>query len=258
MRQLLVLSLLVPFVAAQQDTGFKISTTTQLIVVNVAVKDKSGNPIDDLEASDFTVTEDGKPQHLQVFEYQRLEDAALPPVELKTRATQPPAPSATISPAGTGEVKYKDRRLLVLFFDQAGMPVADQLRSQQSALRFINGQMTQSDMVAIMTYSTTMNVVQDFTSDRELLVTRIKALGIADTGMSNGSTGSDADADTSAAYTQDDRRVQYLQHRPQTRRAQLRRQNVEQPAREESARLLRQRHDPQRHRQPGAATCHYQ
>jgi VWFA-related protein len=204
MRHLLAVIVLTPFLAAQQDTGFKISTTTQLVVVNVAVKDKSGASINDLKASDFTVTEDGKPQHLQVFEYQRLEDASLPPVELKTRATTAPVASAAIAPAKTGEVKYKDRRLLVLFFDQAGMPVADQLRAQQSALRFVNGQMTQSDMVAIMTYSTTMNVVQDFTGDRELLVTRIKALSIGDTGMSNGSTGSDADADTSSAYMQDD------------------------------------------------------
>ena len=53
-----------------------------------------------------------------------------------------------------GEVKYKDRRLLVLFFDQAGMPVADQLRSQKAALKFLNRQITKSDLVAIMTYVT--------------------------------------------------------------------------------------------------------
>jgi VWFA-related protein len=55
-----------------------------------------------------------------------------------------------------------------------------------------------------MNYSTNLNVVQDFTGDRDLLVTRIKALNIGETGMSNGSTGSDAEADTSAAYSQDD------------------------------------------------------
>ena len=43
----------------------------------------------------------------------------------------------------------------MLFFDQAGMPVADQLRAQQSALKFLTPQITQSDLVAVMTYSPT-------------------------------------------------------------------------------------------------------
>jgi VWFA-related protein len=196
--------LLAQCLTAQQE-GYKISTTTQLVIVNVSAKDKSGNPIDGLKATDFTVTEDGKVQQLQVFEYQHLEDAALPAVELKSReAGAKPLVATGIAPAKSGEVKYKDRRLLVLFFDQAGMPVADQIRAQQAALRFVNGQMTESDMIAIMTYSTSMNVAQDFTNDRNLLCASIKGLDIGDTGMANGSTGSDADADTSAAYSQDD------------------------------------------------------
>jgi VWFA-related protein len=196
---------LIAAAAASQDSGFKISTTTQLVVINVAAKDKSGNPIPNLRSDDFTVTEDGKVQKISVFEFQKLEDTALPPVELKARASDPVASTASsIAPSKPGEVKYKDRRLLVLFFDQAGMPVADQIRAQQAALRYINGQMTESDMVAVMTYSTTMNVAQDFTNDRDLLVKAIKGLAIGDTGQANGSTGSDADVDTGSAYTQDD------------------------------------------------------
>ena len=197
--------LLFAVVAASQDSGFKISTTTQLVVINVAAKDKSGNPILDLKTDDFTVTEDGKVQKISVFEFQKLEDTPLPPVDLKTRTSDPVvSPAGSIAPSKPGEVKYKDRRLLVLFFDQAGMPVADQIRAQQAALRYINGQMTESDMVAVMTYSTTMNVAQGFTNDRDLLIKAIKGLTIGDTGQANGSTGSDADVDTGSAYTQDD------------------------------------------------------
>jgi len=58
---------------------------------------------------------------------------------------------AGMAPSKPGEMKYKDRRLLVLFFDQAGMPVADQLRSQQAALKYLNTQMSRSDMVSVMT-----------------------------------------------------------------------------------------------------------
>ena len=51
-------------------------------------------------------------------------------------------------------MKYKDRRLLVMFFDQAGDAGADQIRAQQAALKFLKTQMTPSDLVAVMTYPT--------------------------------------------------------------------------------------------------------
>jgi len=46
------------------------STTRQLVVEDVIVKARDGSPIDNLKASDFQVTEDGKPQQISVFEYQ--------------------------------------------------------------------------------------------------------------------------------------------------------------------------------------------
>ena len=194
----------------------KFEATSQLVVINVAVRDKSGNPVEGLKAGDFSVTEDGKGQQIKVFEFQRLEDETLAAPALKPRPveaqpatpaapTAKPAVSMPIAPAKPGEVKYKDRRLMVLFFDQAGMPVADQLRAQQAALKFLNTQITASDVVAIMTYTTDLNVLQDFTSDRDQLVDVVKKkITIGVNGMANGSTGDDSEGDTGSAYTQDD------------------------------------------------------
>ncbi|MCZ2147559.1 MAG: VWA domain-containing protein [Bryobacterales bacterium] len=190
--------------------NFTFTATTQLVIVNVSVKDKDGKPMEGLKASDFTVLEDGKPQKLSVFEYQRLEEEALPRPALQPRAAAAPAggvkpPVATqIASAKTGEVKYKDRRLLVLFFDQASMPVSDQMRSQKAALKFLDTQMTKADVVAVMTFATDLRVVQDFTGDRDLLTQVVKRIGIGETGMADGSTGDDTEADTGDAFTQDD------------------------------------------------------
>jgi VWFA-related protein len=193
----------------QPEGAFQFETTSRLVVVNVSVKDKNGEPKEGLKASDFAITEDGKPQQIRVFEYQRLEDVSLPAPGLRTRDAAAPeqpkraaAPGA-IAPAKPGEVKYRDRRLLVLFFDLASMPVADQLRAQLAAVKFLRTQMTESDMVAVMTYSTALTVLQDFTADRDRLLDVIKGLDIADTGMSNGSTGDDSEADSGAAYSED-------------------------------------------------------
>ena len=208
MRILTALLLLtsLPCVSGQ---AVKFESTTQLVVVNVAAKTKSGEPIENLQASDFTVTEDGKPQQIKIFEYQRLADTALPPPALKTRETaarETVSSSTTgrITPSKVGQVRYKDRRLLVLYFDLAGMSVAEQLRTQQAALRFLDSQITESDLIAVMTYVTDLNVLQDFTQDRDRLNTVIKALPIGENGQSNGSTGDVSEGDSGAAYTADD------------------------------------------------------
>ena len=199
--------------AAPSKNTVKFEATSQLVVLNVSARDKSGKALEGLKASDFTVTEDGNLQQIRVFEFQRLEGETLAAPELKARPAEAsaaapsakPAVDLAIAPGKTGEVKYKDRRLLVLFFDQAGMPVADQLRAQQAALKFLNTEMTASDVVAVMSYTTDLNVLQDFTADRDQLVDVVrKKISIGVNGMANGSTGDDSEGDTGAAYTQDD------------------------------------------------------
>jgi VWFA-related protein len=208
--------------SAQQDPlprgGFKFETTTQLVVVNVAVKDKSGKPIEGLKASDFNIAEDGKAQKLSVFEFQRLEEPLATPAERKliprgatgTPAAAPATPTkapAQIVPSKPGEVRYRDRRLLVMFFDLTSMPTADQLRAQQAALKFLDSQMTASDMMAVMTFSSDLKVLQDFTDDRDALIRTIKGLTIgeaSDMAVNGATSGDETQADTGDAYTADD------------------------------------------------------
>src|SRR5262245_22255066 len=56
----------------------KFSTTRQLVVVDVTAKDKSGKPIKNLKPADFAITEDGKKQDIEVFQYQELEESLAP------------------------------------------------------------------------------------------------------------------------------------------------------------------------------------
>jgi VWFA-related protein len=207
MRSLLVTLLALPLAVYAQDAPEEITTfqvTTKLVVVNASVKDKNGVPIEGLKATDFTITENGKPQEIKIFEYQKLEDGAPPAPTPQPTQTIKPAVAAPIAPARPGEVKYGNRRLLVLFFDQSGMPAADQIRAQRAALKFLTTQITPADLVAIMTYSTDLTVLQDFTSDRDRLTTVVNHLRIGETGTANGSTGAGDEEDTGAAYTQDD------------------------------------------------------
>src|SRR5258708_5019211 len=61
--------------AAGSDIA-KFSSSTQLVIETINVKDKSGNPVLGLTAKDFTVTEACVPQTVKFFEFQNLEEAA--------------------------------------------------------------------------------------------------------------------------------------------------------------------------------------
>ena len=63
-----------------QDTGTKFTTDANLVIVDVTVKDpKTGQPIEGLKASDFTLLEDNKPQKISTFEFQKLAVEPEPP-----------------------------------------------------------------------------------------------------------------------------------------------------------------------------------
>jgi VWFA-related protein len=206
-----------PRAAAQKASSgpARFGATTQLVIEDVIVRGKDGTPITGLKPSDFTITEDGKPQKISVFEFQKLEEEPSAPriapgnepSVLAEQVERPPVKSVTaneIAPETPGDLKYRNRRLLVLFFDMTAMPLADQIRAQDAASKFLRTQITPSDLVAIMTFSSDINVVEDFTDDRDRLEKDITRLTIGE-GQGLEETVSDCSAaDTGAAFQQDD------------------------------------------------------
>jgi VWFA-related protein len=188
------------------------TTTANLVIVDVTVKDKSGDVIENLKQTDFSVFEDGKPQKISVFELQKLSLEPAPPPEapsLEDQKELPEDPKTTISvPASNAptKVQYHDKRLLVLFLDFSNMAIADQLRAQDSALKFLDKQMTASDMVAVLLFTTTVQVKTDFTADRDRLKTVIENLPIGDMAdlAAMADTGDDDSEDTGAAFVADE------------------------------------------------------
>src|SRR3984957_16450079 len=195
---------------AQDQPSPTFKTNTNLVIVNVAVKDKSGKAIEDLKKDQFTLLEDGKPQQISVFELQHLNGETLPTIEapaptLKTRgAESKPAPAAVPAPPVKAD-DLKDRRLIAMFFDLSSMQPAEQIRARDAAVKFIDTQMTSSDTVSIMTLTNELRVVQEFTNDRETLVTAIQGLRVGDSSELAGLAATGADStDDSGEFTADD------------------------------------------------------
>ena len=197
-----------------QKNTYQFEATTRLVVEDVIIRGKDGNPVPNLKAGDFTITEDGKPQKISVFEFQKLEqEAALPAPAPAARAAEPPPAAAPvvkpvttnqIAPEKPGDIKYKDKRLMVMFFDMTSMPIQDQIRAQTAAQKFLKTQMTASDLMAVMTFSNDIKVVEDFTDDRDLLAKDIRGLTIGEGQGLDETTSDDSTSDTGAAFTQDD------------------------------------------------------
>ena len=194
----------------------RFGTTTRLVVEDVIVKSKDGKPVEGLKASDFSITEDGKAQKISVFEFQTLEQEAAPALASAPRPSAEPAaepPTQTpvkpvtaiqITPEKPGDIKYRDKRLMVMFFDLTSMPIQDQIRAQNAALKFLRTQMTRSDLMALMTFSSDIKVVEDFTDDRDKLEKDIKGLVIGEGQGFEAADSDDSTADSGAAFQQDD------------------------------------------------------
>ncbi len=165
----------------------KFQASSQLVVQTISAVDRSGRPIEGLQIEDFTVTEDGVPQTVRLLEYQRLEETPL--------VEQPSVPPPETQPA----IRYHNRRLLALYFDMSSMPPPDQLRALSAASRFVRSQMTASDLVSIMEFSSgAVRVHQDFTGDRGLLLAALNRILVVSQGLD------DDDDDLPSAFGQDD------------------------------------------------------
>ncbi|HTR35297.1 MAG TPA: VWA domain-containing protein [Bryobacteraceae bacterium] len=191
---------------AERNAPATFSATSQLVVETVNVKDKSGKPVLGLTAKSFTVTEDGVPQDIRFFEFQKLPEAdESEPAIAKPAAPFRTLPEAQIATERPGNLRYQDRRLMVFYFDLTAMPPQDQIRAVAAAKKFIRSQMTPADRVALMRFEGgSVRVMSDFTGDRDrldsILETMIvgEAQGFDETGVD------DSAPDTGAAFGQDD------------------------------------------------------
>ena len=185
------------------------TTGAALVIETVSVTDKSGKPVEGLTAKDFAVTEDNAPQTIKFFEYQKLEDVpakAPPPApRVENIKVYEKLTTTQIAPETSGDLKYRERRLLALYFDMTSMPQGDQLRALSAAEKFIRTQMTPSDLLAIMKYSGAgVEVLQDFTDDRDRLLSMLETIAVGE-GQGNDENPNDSStSDTGAAFGQDD------------------------------------------------------
>ncbi len=205
----LILTAIVPLSLYPQviPSGYTFKAQTELVLVNVTVRDRNGNPVRNLKRGDFTMLEDNKPQQVVSFDIENTDAVA------STAVAEGKLLSATPQPSPTGETDsaavappFKDRRLIILFFDLSGMEPDEIDRSVAAAQNYVDKQMAPADLVSIVSLGSQLTLNQDFTSDHPTLKKALESLNLGGgQGFEEGSTGTtEGTADTGNSFTADD------------------------------------------------------
>jgi len=207
----------VPVTAVAQqsngNSGYTLQVNVQRVLTNVVVRDKkTGELIKGLKIGDFTVTEDKKPQKLISVDFENVDELAAATLAEKATVTGTAGAKKTIADLVNNDFaatpdEYKDRRLVVLFFDLSSMQPEDITRSVEAAKDYINKHMAPADLVAAVSLVSSLSMDQDFTSDKDALLKAVSKYDGADSnGYASGSEGggTDSTSDDSSSFVADD------------------------------------------------------
>jgi VWFA-related protein len=144
---------------------------TRLVQVDVVVTDKTGNPITGLNKSDFTVLQDGKPQTVTAFEAHVPWTAGAD--ELRTAAPEPELPPNTYTnrqPTGGGQTWN------IVLYDHVNTPISDQQYAREQLLTVVKSLPTSSPAALVLLNNQNLEMLQDFTVDRDALLQKTERL----------------------------------------------------------------------------------
>lgn len=146
-----------PAAAAAQQPGTTTPTiraNTRLVMVDVVVRDKKGEFVPDLQASDFKLMEDGKEQAISIF-------------SLQQGSSEPFARNASTLPPNVfrNTPKYRPNSALnVILLDGLNSSLLEQAYVRSEMIKFLE-KLPEGHPVAIYMLGKKLRLLQDFTTD---------------------------------------------------------------------------------------------
>ena len=157
----------------KQDSD-SVRIRTELVQIDVVVKDQKGNLVRDLRREDFEVFEDGKPQSLTHF---AIGTGTRPAAFLSRDTRNPNAKPADPATDGTAQVHG---RHIVLAVDDYHLEFENLVAAKNALTKFVENDLAADDQVAMMATSGAMSLYQQFTPDRETIKRAIARLSLQD------------------------------------------------------------------------------
>ncbi len=137
------------------DTLPVLRTTTRLVVVDVVALDNQNKPVTDLEARDFTMLEEGKPQQVRVFSFQH------PATDVASESHPKLPPNVfTNSPSYRVNSSFN-----VILLDALNTQFADVAYAHQQLLQFLKNMPSEQPVAIYALEGNKVRLLQDFTTD---------------------------------------------------------------------------------------------
>jgi VWFA-related protein len=186
--------------------GYVLKVNGELVLTNVVARDaKTGEIVQGLKQSDFSIYENGKKQQFDTFDFESVDKAA--PLNEATVSGL----AAGISGKGNDTVAVakpedlRNHRLIVMFFDLTSMQPEDLDRSVAAAKDFLKNKMQPADLVALVSLGNTLKVDQDFTTDKDALTNEVGVYnGTEGQGFALGATANSNQVEDTTGYTADE------------------------------------------------------
>lgn len=159
---------------ANQDEVVRVDT--ELVQSDVTVFDKHGRFVDGLQAEQFELRVDGKPQSIAFFESVTAgsfaEERQLTAARDKGSAngSQPGARAANSGATNATPANAPERGRVIFFFvDDRHLTLENVTRTRLALLQFIETEMQQNDLVAVVSTSGRVGFLQQLTNNRTVL-----------------------------------------------------------------------------------------
>ena len=175
----------VPAPQKPQDTKDVVRISTNLIQVDVAVTDKKGNPITDLKPEEVEIYENGKLQKISNFSF----TPGTRPPDANSNAKDPkkdPAAPTVILPSAPIRPDQV-RRTIGLVVDDLNLSFGSTVWVREALKKFVDDQMQEGDLVAIIRTGAGVGALQQFTADKRQLqaaIERVKYNAVGAAGLS--------------------------------------------------------------------------
>jgi len=145
-----------------------IRINVNLVQVDAVVTDSHDRLVPNLEAKDFQVLQDGKPQQITNFSYIDVRGANTAPasVAVAPKKGVPEPPPVMVKPE-------QARRLLALVVDDLALSFDGTARVRTALKKFVDSDMQPGDLVAIIRTGAGMGALQQFTPDKRVLYAAI-------------------------------------------------------------------------------------
>jgi len=188
------------------QSSFVLKMNGELVLTNVVARDaKTGEVVRGLKQSDFSISENGKQQRIDTFDFESVDQA--------TPLNEATVGGLALGASGAGSKavvvakpeELRNHRLIVMFFDLTSMQPEDLDRSVSAAQDFLRTKMQPADLVGLVSLGDTLKVDQDFTADKNALINEVAVYnGTEGQGFAAGATANSNQVEDTTGYTPDE------------------------------------------------------